>query len=210
MLELESCKVCVADEAADLGSWQQVFPGPGRLPHLTSLMFTPWLEWGQELQHADIESVVSSCSSLQVLHLEILEDGFPSALTRLSGLTSLILAGANDEQCRAIAELTGLRELRVDRAYGVSAAGLRQLAALEHLTSLRLLDLGWPGVALRERMPDIMPGPYTTSCVITNKVRVGGRWDIVPQPCAPNLLLFWVVGQALASRLAPNLPLYRA
>jgi len=138
-LVLHECRVSAADEAAGPVSWQQVFPGPGRLPHLTSLQL---LYTMPDLQHADMECVVSCCSSLQVLRLYILPDSVASALTRLSGLTSLMLDTANDQQCSSLAQLTGLRELRVDCASEVFAAGLRQLAALEQLTSLELHYLG--------------------------------------------------------------------
>jgi len=132
-LELEDCRVSSADEAADPVSWQQVFPGPGRLPHLTSLRL---IDLEPTLQRADMESAVSCCSSLQVLQLDTLPDSATAALTRLSGLTSLILRKASDQQCSSLAQLTGLRELRVYDASSVFAAGLRQLAALEQLTSL--------------------------------------------------------------------------
>jgi len=54
----------------------------------------------------------------------------------VSGLTSLYLLEVGDKQCSALAQLTGLRELGLDQAEGLSVDGLRQLAGLELLTSL--------------------------------------------------------------------------
>jgi len=104
-LELRYCTLGAAG-AADPFSWQQVFPGPGRLPHLTSLQF---IRIGASLKHPDIESVVACCSSLQVLQLDDLPDNFASTLTRLSGLTSLMVWELQDQQCSSLAQLTGLR-----------------------------------------------------------------------------------------------------
>jgi len=98
-------------------------------PHVTAAV-------KPDLQLVDVERVVASCSSLQVLHLATLQDSFASALVQLSDLTRLHLVESGDEQCGALAQLTGLKELTVQEPSGVSAAGLRQLAALEQLTSL--------------------------------------------------------------------------
>jgi len=166
-LELRFCGVSAADGAADPVSWQQVFPGPGRRPHLTSLKFA---SVEPDLQHADMECVVACCSNLQVLQVEDLPDSFAPALTRLSGLTSLMLGKSSDQQCSALAQLTGLRELRLMDASEVFAAGLRQLAALEQLTSLGLHSLGWSSDVLREHMSDRLPGPHTYEYGISNKV----------------------------------------
>jgi len=168
-LELQNCKVSAASEAADPVSWQQVFPGPGRLPHLTSLKMT---DLGPRLQHADMECVVACCSNLQVLQLDTLGDRIASAVTRLSGLTSLTVWSARDQQCISLAQLTGLRELRVDDARLMSAAGLRQLTALEQLTGLGLDCFGRPPDVLREHMSDRLPGPLEYLCVLVNKVCV--------------------------------------
>jgi len=140
-LELDCCNIKAALGAADPVSWQQVFPGPGRLPHLTSLL---WVHPHPALQHADIECVAACCSSLQVLHLDTLYElpsDIASALTQLSGLTSLFLKRAGDQQqCRVLAQLTGLRKLRLVRPC-LSIAGLRQLAALDQLTFLAFYEV---------------------------------------------------------------------
>jgi len=146
-LELDDCRIAAADGAADPVSWQQVFPGPGRLPHLTSLgLFTVQ----PALQQADTDNLVACCSSLQVLHLNALQDSLSCAgeqlscapaLTRLPGLTSLQLRSANDEQCSTMVQLTGLRQVNVRHAWELSAVGLRQLAALQQLTSLGFGEL---------------------------------------------------------------------
>jgi len=131
-LELDSCEVSAADGAAGPVSWQPLFPGPGRLPHLTSLQLTN----SEHLQLADIECVVACCSNLQVLHLGTLPDNSATALACLPGLTSLTLRLGSDQQCSSVAQLTGLRELRVEYLRELSVAGLVQLAALEELTCL--------------------------------------------------------------------------
>jgi len=166
-LELSHCRASAADGVTDPVSWQQIFPGPGRLPHLTSLKMT-YLD--PALQHADTECVVACCSSLQALHLGTLQDSVASALTCLSGLTSLALGSASDQQCSSLAQLAGLRELRVRDASKVSAGGLRQLAALEQLTSLGLQRVGNSSEVLREHMSDRLPGPPLYECVIIIKV----------------------------------------
>jgi len=98
-LELRACTVSAAEGAADsaaAASWQQVFPGPGQLPHITSLRLT-----GPDpsLEHADIECVVACCSSLRVLNLGNLPGTSASALACLPGLTSLTLWVLSDQQC---------------------------------------------------------------------------------------------------------------
>jgi len=168
-LTLRSCRLSAANGAAGGPvSWQQVLPGPGRLPHLTSLLLS---RVRPNFQQVDVESC---CSSLQVLDLESLKDGFASALVQLSGLTRLTLEEAGDEQCGALAQLTGLRELTVRRPDGVSAAGLRQLAALEQLTSLGFGDSFDPSKVsrmLQQQMSDTLGG-YPRA--IANKVCVYG------------------------------------
>jgi len=132
-LNLCCCRASAADEAAEPASWQQVFPGPGGLPHLTSLQM---IELEPRLQQSDVQCVAACCSSLQELYCDTLPDSSPSALACLSGLTTLTLAETSDEQCSSLAQLTGLRELKVRETSRVFAAGLRQLAALEQLTCL--------------------------------------------------------------------------
>jgi len=201
-LELFGCSASAAGGTADPISWQQVFPKPGRLPHLTSLKFyDPYNRFncygGPDLQPADMECAVECCSSLQVLHLVDLPVNIASALECLSGLTSLTLWSASDWQCSSLAQLTGLRELRVDYARLMSAAGLRQLVALEQLTSLGLHSLGWSSGVLREHMSDILPGPHgdkAYECALVNEVCVlVGRWegDTALQIPASHLLLSW-------------------
>jgi len=181
-LDLCFCQtLCVsaADAAADPVSWQHVFPGPGQLPHLTSLKMM-YLE--PDLQHADMECVVSCCSSLQVLDLNELPENNASALTFLPALTSLTLktVAMNDQQCSSLAQLTGLRELKVDEAYGVSVAGLQQLATLDQLTCLCVRNLYFDEP--RPILPELFSYYLTTSlsellfhmCAIINKVCVCG------------------------------------
>jgi len=133
-LELRACSISAAAGAAGPASWQQVFPGPGQLPHLTALQLTP--DGPVELHQADIEAMVACCSNLKVLCCNTLPSSCMPALARLPCLTSLRLPrDIDDEECSALVQLTGLRQLMVDPCR-VSAVGLRHLAALRQLTSL--------------------------------------------------------------------------
>jgi len=134
-LELVGCTIAAADGAAGPVSWQQVFPGPGRLPHLTYLDLS---RVQPALQQADLDRVVECCSSLKVLALDTLQDSFAPALAQLPRLTNLRLYRATDVQCSAMVQLTGLRQLKVAQVWQVSAVGLRQLAGLQQLISLGL------------------------------------------------------------------------
>jgi len=166
-LELKSCRVGAAYGAAHPISWQQLFPGPGQLPHLTSLLL-----WGSGpcLQQSDLESMVAACcSSLQMLHLDTLQDCFAPVLAHLPDLTSLHLIDVTDSQCGALAQLTGLRELRVAQFARLSPIGLRQLAALQQLTSLGF----YRGCFLVEApmLQEWMDKEPGSSHAIVNKVR---------------------------------------
>jgi len=166
-MELLYCRLCASGEEDDPFTWQEVFSGPGQLPHLTSLQLA---DLKPDLQLADMECVVACCSTLQVLQLGIVPDNIASALGRLSGLTTLALDQSSDQQCGSPGQLTWLRELKVDDASEVFAAGLQQLAALEQLTSLGLNCLGCSSAVLRERMSDRLPGPRRYEYLIINKV----------------------------------------
>jgi len=165
-LELRACSIPAADGASDPVSWRQVFPGPGQLPHLTSLQL-----YGEQpqLQQADMEAVVASCSNLQVLGRDRFQVSCAPTLARLPGLTSLQVYDANDNECSAIVQLTGLRQLMVIFPGGVSAAGLRQLAALQQLTSLGFATVNYSKLhtsvklLIKDELPDY---PYA----IVNKV----------------------------------------
>jgi len=168
-LEIVGCSIAAADGAADTVSWQQVFPGPGQLPHLTYLQL--WTDdlTGPALQQADMDLLVEDCSNLKVLNLYNLQENFVPALNRLPGLTDLRVDIATDEECSAMAQLTGLRQLVVmvpeDEAIGpgppqMSAVGLRQLTALTQLTSLGLgtFDHSWQLDTLAQHlMADNLP-----------------------------------------------------
>jgi len=132
-LELDNCVNTAADGAAEPVSWQQVFPGPGQLQHLTSLCL---LSVEPPLQQADICHVVALCSHLKVLGCDMIPSSGVPALVQLPALTNLQLLYANDEACSAVVELTGLRQLVATIPWQMSAVGLRQLAALQQLTSL--------------------------------------------------------------------------
>jgi len=165
-LELVGCSIATADGAADPASWQQVLPGPGQLPHLTSLQL---LSEEPKLQQADIEGVVACCSNLKVLGCSMLPSRFVPALARLSGLTNLQLLYANDNDCSAMVQLTGLRQLMVTFPHQVSAVGLRHLAALQQLTKLGFEYFGSSelGPLALHLMKDNLP---ECLCALTNKV----------------------------------------
>jgi len=95
-LALDSCSIIAADGAAGPAAWQQVFPGPGQLQHLTYLQL-----FDQscliKLQQADIEGVVACCSNLKVLGCNMLPSGCGPALAQLPGLTHLQLRYASDK-----------------------------------------------------------------------------------------------------------------
>jgi len=201
-LALARCRLIAADGAAGGPlSWQQVLPGPGRLPHLTSLQLTVVRP---DLQEGDVECV-ACCSSLEALRLTALQDSFASGLAQLSGLTTLYLDKASDEQCGALAQLTGLRELTVQDPYSVSVAGLRHLAALEQLTSLGFggtFDPFKVSCVLQQHMSDTRPFCFRA---LVNQVRAGGMdgmlavlWDanavsdchVAPSVCRHMLMAY--------------------
>jgi len=157
-LELKHCSISAADGAAEPFSWQQVFSGPERLPHLTSLQLA-----GVQpaLQQSDIGRLVACCSSLQVLGLDSLQDSSAPALAHLPGLTSLHLGSISDQLCSSLVQLSGLRELTAQSPWGLSTAGFKQLASLEQLTSLACtirLNCGRVGHELQALMSDRLQG----------------------------------------------------
>jgi len=83
-LELHSCSIVTADGGAGPASWQQVFPGPGQLPHLTSLQL---FDKEPKLRQADINHVMACFSNLKVLTLDNLQYSCAPALAQLPGLT---------------------------------------------------------------------------------------------------------------------------
>jgi len=110
-------------------------------------------------QQADLECVVECCSNLQRLMWDTWLFGSPPALLRLPGLTSLELRGVNNQQCRFVAQLTGLRELTLGPLYQVPDAGLRALTALEQLTSIKFLgDFSISHVSFFLRRQLLLPG----------------------------------------------------
>jgi len=111
---------------------------------------------------------VACCSGLQALHLSTLQDSFAAALVLLPGLTDVRLWQTTGQVFTVLAQLTGLRQLRLDNPVEVSVAGLLQLTALEQLTSFGIGYLGIGGLSgvshpievwhqLRRQMPDRLP-----------------------------------------------------
>jgi len=106
-LELNRCRV-----AARPATWRRVFPGPGQLPHLTSLQ----LPGIHALEVSDVERIVAACgSSLQKLHIDTLQGTFVPVLAGLPALTSLELSyhGMSYETYGFLKQLTGVKEVTV-------------------------------------------------------------------------------------------------
>jgi len=112
-LDLVACRLSPDHYSAPMSTWKMLLPGPGWLPHLTSLVLEGVLPVPDQ---AVVERLVECCSGLWVLQLD----------------------GVTDEQCSTLAQLTDLRDLHVLLPWDVSEAGLRHLARLEQLTCLRL------------------------------------------------------------------------
>jgi len=174
-LELFVCRIGAADGAANAAPWQQVFAAPGqRLPHLTAIH----LVYEQPaLQQADINRLVDCCSNLGLLGLDTLQDNFAPVLAHAPGLTNLHLGKAFDAQCSAMVQLTGLKQLTVWSPGWLSAVGLRQLAALNQLTSLGFGRFyhSQPDILAQHLMKDNLPGyPYA----IINKVCMNAEFKL--------------------------------
>jgi len=180
-LVVGSCSLSSGEDGpAAMSSWELLFPGAGRLPHLTSLVLR--CVWPEPRQ-ADVERLVACCSGLRVLHLEceqLAPQAMPglSAVASLPHLTKLHLSTLADEQCSSLAQLTvcprwltGLRELQVLDANNLSAAGLRHLASLQQLTSLGFcwgFDADNISPVIQEQLSDTVRG---CRHAIVNKVR---------------------------------------
>jgi len=128
--------------------WEIVLPGPGRLPHLTSLVLR---HVSPQPQQPDVERLVACCS----------------------GLLELQLDSVTDEQCTSLAQLIGLQDLDVSDPGDLSAVGLRHLAGLKQLTSLEFgpsFDPRKVSIRLLLQLSDNVQGH---TIIIVNKVRVG-------------------------------------
>lgn len=122
-------------DRSPLANWSAALPTVGRrLPELTSLQLH---NVKPGLNTTDLAALASICPALNSLHTcTATEPGQLTALLRLSQLTSL---GVKDPSKRALAvigQLTGLCELRVYGYCRASLGGLRELTALQQLTSL--------------------------------------------------------------------------
>jgi len=147
-LDVQQCSLSSSgDEGpAAMSLWEVVFPGLGRLPHLTSLILGYVLPVPQQ---ADVERMVACCSGLQRLQLN----------------------SVTDEQCRSLVQLTGLRDLDVFDPWPLSVAGLRLLAHVEQLTSLAFgvgFDSSKVSTVPLEQLSDTVVGG---TLGIINKVR---------------------------------------
>jgi len=140
-LHLCDCDLRNCDEAraCQMDRWL-LFPGPGRLPHLTSLTLC---SADPAPEQADLQQLVACCSGLRRLELahgslswRLTSASAYECLSRLSTLVTLELGVVDDQQCSSLAQLTGLQELRVMHPDKLSTVGLRHLARLQSLTSL--------------------------------------------------------------------------
>jgi len=136
-LGLELCTI--TDRCADPASWQQVFTGPGKLPHLTSMQL---LYNSPSMHLVDVEHMVNCCSNLQRLNLRYAADSCGCALARLPGLTSLDLSFSNELHNGSLVQLTGLKELQTGFFWVPSDARVRALTVLKQLTSLGFVTNG--------------------------------------------------------------------
>jgi len=141
---LFACLLSNREGPAFVDPWQRLFPGPGRLPHLTSLEL---VSVAPSPQQADLERVVACCSGLQRLKLSeapscwsLTSASAFDCLSHLSNLDSLHLSTVTDQQCSSLAQLTGLQELEVENPRELSPVGLRHLARLQQLTRLCFVD----------------------------------------------------------------------
>jgi len=139
-LHLRSCSLMIPEGPACVDPWQLVFPGPGRLPHLTSLLL---MSVDPAPQQADLERLVACCSGLRVLALtaawtpwSLTSASAYECLLHHSNLVKLHLSTVTDQQCSSLAQLTGLQELELEKPQELSPVGLRHLARLRQLTSL--------------------------------------------------------------------------
>jgi len=135
-LDLNECVFSLDDDLpASSFPWEAVFPGPGQLPHLTSLVLQAV---GPSPVRPDVQLQVACCSGLRVLqHCSLFLDlANVSDVQSLHNLTKLHGITVSDETCCSLAQLTELRELQVVDPLELSSVGLRHLARLEQLTSL--------------------------------------------------------------------------
>jgi len=166
------CSLSSAEESS-LPPWQQVFPGPGRLSHLTALALSTV---DPAPKQADLERMVACCSGLR--RLELSGGCLPRRLTnafvclsRLSSLVALFLDTLDDQQCSSLAQLTGLQHLRVAYPAKLSSSGLQHLAGLQQLTRLCFwgaFDSYKVSAVLQAQLRGASQG---SGCVLVNKVR---------------------------------------
>jgi len=175
-----------------------VLTPPGCLPTLTMLQHFHYHQRAL-LDQADVECLVTCCSSLHMLQLDARKDVALSTLARLPFLTQLHLGNFHDCQCSSLAKVKSLRQLRLRCASPFPPWRLLQLAALQQLTSLGFVQdgFGLVGAELEGRMSDRLPGCYRA---IVNKVRGRSRgvFECLQARCTPWLMLCrYAVSQAM-------------
>jgi len=190
-LHLHACSISSPEGPACVEPWQLVFPGPGQLPHLTSLVLC---SVSPQPQQADLERLVACCSGLHVLKLHSRPSSRRLAcasafqcLSHLVNLVTLHLSTVTDQHCSSLAQLTGLQELVVDKPEKLSPAGLRHLARLQQLTSLGFGGAWDPrkvSAVLQAQLSDRFQG---SGRALVNKVRAAA--DCKAESCIGAV--FW-------------------
>jgi len=176
-LDLHTCTLRSPEGPAYVAPWELVFPGPGWLPHLTSLK----LRWvSPSPRQADIERLVACCNGLRVLRLTagrpdwgLTNNSAYDCLSHLTSSATLHLSSVTDQQCSSLAQLTGLQELQVTNPAELSPVGLRQLARLHQLTSLGFLG-SWDSCRVSSVLQVQLSDPFKDcDYALVNKVRPG-------------------------------------
>jgi hypothetical protein len=126
-LNLEEC--CLAE-----GAWRSMFRQTGQ--QLTALGYLSLRGAAPELAANDIKRMVQACPNLRTLNLRTVLQAKVSllALTKLTRLTELDISRVTTESgVRILAQLSGLRELRVRQPSEVSRVSRLHLTALKQL-----------------------------------------------------------------------------
>jgi hypothetical protein len=128
------------------GAATRMFPAGRSLKHLTALLLSPQRLQFHPRSHvlttADLQSIASSCPSLQSLHIAgLLEPGTdPSPLLQLAECRDLSVGGRafDNPAAGVVAQMTQLTSLTWWCSQGFDSVGLSQLTALTNLQKLVL------------------------------------------------------------------------
>jgi len=158
-------------------TWREFFlQGSAQLPQLTMLQLQVQgsiMMRDAVVRPADLEFVAACCPGLKELALAHAA-GAPE-LTQLPHLTCLHLHAIHPKQCNSLAQLTGLRKLRIFDIKRLTVAGLRELAVLQQLTYLSMGSFlsSRLSEAVKRRLTDTVSGsmPLIFDVTVVNKVR---------------------------------------